>query len=669
MTKEFNPIEMVEAAIASDLDGSFDNSIDESSIKKAANWFEFCTGPDYMNVLPFPRQVQMALKFLGEYCPRCSTPGYIDNLFGQSMSEIKKNIKMLEFGVCPACQVTQSELFRNGELGEFNELDVCCGRRAGKTVFTSLIAAYHLHRILTLKNPARYFRVMNGQTLCLLFVAITKTQAEDTVWQAFKDRIEKSPWFRAYHSFLDAYARENGLDHLYEAKKTFLHYYHKNIKAEVVTPNIKTIRGRTTVMTSIDELAWIDAGSDGDGIVINPEETHNALAQSNQSVRSAAMKMRHKERINNVPTGIDVNISSPASANDMIMRLVRSSSTKKSVCAFHYATWEVNPNVPYESLESDRLANYKIFMRDFGAVPPMANSAFMDEEPSVLRAIRKGKSNLLGWSTCREKDETGVETMWLSCQPRVREKSVPRILGIDPGESNNSFSLVLASLEKDVISIDGVLECQPEKLPNGETTKINFPRMFDQCILPILASFNVKLVVSDHWQSADMTQRLRSDHKTKSETYTLRYDDFLGIRTAWYDGRVAMPQAERSMEEFKRTTEQLEDFVRGFPALKLAIQAMTVREVGRKIVKPQLGSDDIFRAACLCAHFLLDPELNRPFMYAGIGQALRGPQRALGAVRSNRGGSAPVQAGPNNIGARKRRIDPYGLVRGGGGGF
>lgn len=432
--KTFDPLELVEQAISSNLDSGVFNKLDERHVLKAKNWLEFCCGEEFLAMRPgpFPRQIQQALQFFGEYCPRCSTPRYVENLFDQKIADIRQNVTLLEHGVCPKCKVTQTELFLSRELGEYNELDCCWGRRSGKTVFASMVASYHLHRFLTMKDIARYYGLLQNQTIHMLFVAITKGQAEDTVWQAFRDRIDNAPWFRDYHAFLDRYAKENGLKPLYDFKETFIWYGHKRITAQVVTSSTKSSRGRTTVLTAMDECGWLDAGSTTEGVFTNAEETHNSLAQSNQSVRSSAMKMRHREHINNVPTAIDINISSPSAANDMIMRLIRSSTTNKSICASHLPVWEVNPNVPYESLERERQSNYKAFMRDFGAVPPMADAAFMEDETLVVRAARKDKQNLLGWNTEREKDETGYETMWLKCQPRKRDKNTPRILCLDP---------------------------------------------------------------------------------------------------------------------------------------------------------------------------------------------------------------------------------------------
>ena len=1102
---DFDPLELIERAIASNLDAGVFDAVDDRHIKRAANWLEWCVGEEFLAMRPgpFPKQIEIAIKFFGDYCPRCSTKGYIDKLFDQTLPDIRANVCLLEHGVCPKCKVTQTELFLKKELGEHEELDLCLGRRSGKTVIASMIATYHLHRILSLRDPASYYNLLQNQTLHMLFVAPVKGQAEDTVWQAFRDRMDGAPWFKSYHAWLDETSKKNRSKALYDLKETYIWYGHKRLVAQLVSANVKTSRGRTTVFcvdgdtriatadglqrirdvcgdakdgftdkkielltengtqttshvyvspastvktittnlgysltgtmehpirvlepngtrvwkpitdvqvgdvavlcrrglfsekyvtidveefkprgphhcytmptvidedlgwflgimvaegnvftqhlpikggygmftgddeirdrvlevtarlfgkaatarkmkdrpngwhiscqsplvaacltkigfggiaatkkipeyifrspkavianfiggyfdgdsfagakeitatslsreliagvqqllllfgiksklytahrnipikkngkvthhepraysllrvygedidkfhdcfkmycprkdlrhdivrvaehvpitdwylctdgivrqlgmveelglrtrstqlqltrvdtdnlrqaapalaanieeirsrsdlfydkivdvstkdnvvtydvtvpgdhsfisngfvshnTGIDEASWIDGGAEDGGILSNAQETHNSLAQSNQSVRAAAMKLR-KDGVNFVPTGVDLNISSPASANDIIMRMIRSSRDNPLICAFHLPTWEVNPNVPYDALTRERLQNPKAFLRDFGAVPPMADSAFMEEEKLVARASLPGKQNILSWNIVRERDpvDPTFESMWLKVLPKSIDKTTPRILGIDPGESNNSFALTLASWhhESQTVQFDGVLECQPEKQTDGTVTKVNFPRMFDQCVVPILESFNVRLVVSDHWQSSDLRQRIRSDQKIAAESYTLKFDDFLAIRTAWYDGRVNMPATERPFEDSKKTSEQLDSFVRGLPVLKFLMQAMMVREVGRRILKPAGMSDDIFRAGALCIKYLTDPELNRPFIYSTSSRSGgNGSSRTVGRVRSNRDRVSPGQGTSSKVGTRRSRLDPAGI--------
>lgn len=669
---EFDPLELAERAIEANLDTSAFTEIDDRDIKRAKNWLEFTTGTDFLSMVdpsPWPRQIQLATQFFGEWCPRCSKPGFMRDIdVSTPLQSIREHVVFLEFGVCPKCKATQTEMFGSGELTPYDEFNMCAGQRSGKSALTGLLFQYQLHRILMIPNPARFYGLMGSATLHMTLIALTAGQIQDNIWDPFIiGVIDKSPWHRQYHAFLNHNAKRKGV-RLHNVKDTYISYDHKGIILSYSGADFRKLRGKTRIATSIDECGWFDAHAGAAGVKTSAKGQHDALANSLRNVRTKAESLRASGR-NWVPTGIDCNISSPSSATDMIMTMVR--SNRRGSFPVHLPTWDINPAISYESIRHEELENKRAFDRDFRAVPPMADSAFMDDEQQVKRAITVGKQNQLLWNVRTEQDSYDgmLESRWLEVTARIKDKTVPRILGVDPGETNNSFGLVLASYRNDTqaVQIDGVLECQPQKFGDGKLSKVNFPKMFDKCIVPILESFDIKLVVSDHWQSSDMLQRLRSYQRVKAESYSLKWDDMLAIRTAWYDGRIKLPAPERNPDDLLRGSESLEDILRGQPVLKLLTQAMTVREVGRRVEKPLDGSsDDIFRAACLVARYLLDPELSRPFIYGGTHSSTATSTRGLGSVRSREGGAATVR-GPSLTtertgGVRTRRLDPNGIV-------
>jgi len=78
----------------------------------------------------------------------------------------------------------------------------------------------------------------------------------------------------------------------------------------------------------------------------------------------------------------------------------------------------------------------------------------------------------------------------------------------------------------------------------------------------------------------------------------------------------------------------------------LALQILTVRAAGRKVVKPLNGTDDLFRCLALAVTFLLDPKYTRRFEQYGV--AGRFVQTSVGAVRSNRNNPPSRIAGTEN---------------------
>ena len=140
-TQEFNPSDLFKQLSDNDLDPSIFNTIDESPFPKAPNFLEWAVGPQFLNTLILPRQVEIGTKLFNEYCPACSNPGYIDNLFDQSVGNIRSNVVFLEHGVCPQCKVTRWELYKDKKLVFKNELVASAAkrRRAGQRFYRSYL--------------------------------------------------------------------------------------------------------------------------------------------------------------------------------------------------------------------------------------------------------------------------------------------------------------------------------------------------------------------------------------------------------------------------------------------------------------------------------------------------------------------------------------------------
>lgn len=1108
----FDPIALVEKAIESDLDVSVFDQVIDTDVRWPKNWIEWVRGHSFLNIDPFPRQIELCTNFLGEFCPRCTNPKYLTahEKFGhqqltievdEPLPEILDNVVFLVEGICPKCRVRRNEMLKSREIQHFTNMNGCAGMRSSKTVMGGgLLATYQLVRFLRLPSPSSYFGLMDNQMLHITFVALTAGQAYDTLWQAFYDRIDNSPWFREYHAFLASEGQRLSKD-LFDLKDTFLWYGHKRIAASFCGPDIRTIRGRTRIFcvtgdtlvpttkgvlrikdladgkpdgfslltldvisedgndtattlfrsgaptpvrkvvtkhgyeisatkchplrvldgkagrtwkenekivpgdfvvlkrgwtfpkkrVSIDvglyavkgqyglydipeqidaDLAWlmglvvaegnawydsdqrggvkvttgdieikdrfcrlfqrlfghepgvyqkdnlwrvscqsprvgrlfIDLGCggisstksvpwsilqspkvvasaflrgyfDGDahaeplsivvhsasegllrevqvlllgfgvvasrssytryekrywiiringrdvdqfheavgfslerkqltlpvlrtnpepipvqdidqvirarlpgtyryhcedgterklglcehtaffetptrgrlgkldleplsrvdstlasnlddarerrdlfydlvvsvsdqedeetfdlhvpeshafvtnGIIshntgmdekgwfdvqsestamsskvrMNAQETHQALVKSLQTIRSAALKLRDTEN-ENAPDGLNVDVSSPSSLNDAIMVGLREANKKPSTFAWHYATWEVNPNITLDSLK-DEMVNQVIFDRDYGGIPPLGANQFISDTRAVEK-LQNGENQkqYISWVRRYNTDEFGDKTMYLEVNPVVTEKRRPRILTVDTGFSNNSFAITLfsydAQLKKPVCDL--ALECMPEE-NEGERITINFPLMFEYAIIPILKAFNVIMAGYDRWNSIDQVQRLRKDFGVEALQLSLKKADFDMVRSNLLDGMSGLPQAEVEMDTVRRSDKQFMELVKEIPVTHLLLQILTVREAGRKVIKPINGTDDLWRCLCLALAIILDPKHTRKFERYGYAGRSRGG--VLGAVRGSRefrNNDAPMSARPQTptVTAAKRSFIP-----------
>lgn len=127
--KAFDPSDIFDQLISKKLDPSIFETINEGDIEKAPNFLDWVVSPKFLNATILPRQAEMGLKLFAEYCPRCSKPGLIDNLFDQSIGNIREDITMLENGQCPKCKVTRFELILKGELKPYTEFVGALGQR------------------------------------------------------------------------------------------------------------------------------------------------------------------------------------------------------------------------------------------------------------------------------------------------------------------------------------------------------------------------------------------------------------------------------------------------------------------------------------------------------------------------------------------------------------
>ena len=116
-----------------------------------------------------------------------------------------------------------------------------------------------------------------------------------------------------------------------------------------------------------------------------------------------------------------------------------------------------------------------------------------------------------------------------------------------------------------------------------------------------------------------------------------------------------------TLEKRKHYCEQeLELNKRLSPEIYLEVVPVTVREGGRKVIKPLNGTDDLFRCLCLGITFLLDPKYTPRFeRHGGV---MKAGARVPGVVRLSSGAGSvgrPRLDGMTGVGVRK----PFGTGR------
>jgi len=586
-----------------------DMKIDDGDLPQAPNFYAFCK--DGLRQPPFPKQFALMIHLFGEWCPRCTDESLFEDVHDfpvdASLEGIESDVKLLRHGKCPSCGATKRELVMDKTLPDYSELVLVAGQRSGKSLGTSLAQAYLTHRFLKLQNPAAVY----GQTVNTHFtgtmVGLTMKRAKDLLYIPFTDLLEQSPWFKAYHEMLDHCAAKYGEETWFLGKE-LLYYRHRQLMIHPTSPSKRTLRGDTRAWAAVDELGWMPFDSE-DRERAGANEVYKALDRSLLTLRTASRE-RMKRGYFNVPNAYGLYLSSPSAHNDKIMSLWRAAEYTPSSLALKLPTWEMNPLITRDNpdIEKEYRQDPVGAERDYGANPPMADSAFISD-PMIFKDCFSKKRNLLG--KYRFESVPGRQTSrGAKFLAPLREIDGPCVMAIDAGHSVNSFALAVGRLRKRP-EIVGLMEIMPQ-----HDMPVNHSHVFEEVLLPVAKAMSVTHLFVDRWQSIKIVQDMERQtglrgREVEGLTYSLKRGDFDYVLDCMTDDRISpvFPKLECPWPECM--TKDVEDYPQGFkyqPLAHLVFQMATVRDVGRTIDKGAGYTDDLFRAVMLLLSRLYDKE-------------------------------------------------------------
>jgi len=622
----FSPVQLIEQALQADLDFDPSRLIDDRDFPLAANVVEFLTDPRFLNwERPFPRQIQVAMHAFMDYCPLCSNPRYVDNLYDQDLDEIFDNIVFLRYGICPRCGMSRAHLVEAGLFkGWINEVVGVAGQRSSKSFTVAVLSLYLLHRYLKLPTAPYRFFGLAPTLLHLTFVALTYKQAEENLWDPFIECYSLSPWFQQYNEMLRQYEAKFGRK-LVDVKTTYILYHHKNLTVYPSGPDKRKLRGRTRFGYAIDEFAYFDSAPDSKSVKFSAEEIYQALENSLATVR-AAVADRRREGYYDIPDAYSFLISSPTSKNDRLMLMLREADRVKSRYAFHYATWEFNPKIKFEHLQEYFEKDPIKARRDFGADPPLNDTPLISNVSAIKRIFGKVK----GGNLFRPRQVVSKQFCYVKATIR-RRINRPVVIGIDAGLSFNSFALVVLSLSPKSFIFDGFLEVIPLR-----GTQVNFAKM-QALIKRICEVLKPHVVVADRWNSIALLHELMEEELVDNALQrSPTYNQLRNFAGAIVGGTVRAPDLEDGVDFQKLMDADFEypTFFLNRPVAHFAYQLLTVRDTGRRIDKGLNATDDLFRAAAIAYLEAVDLLESKDFseLFAGDDTPLVPRKTALGTV-------------------------------------
>lgn len=585
-----------------------DLRIDDGDIPVAPNIVDWCTQDRFSMIngeRPYIEQIIWGIIAFSEYCPSCSDVEYlfVDHDVRDTYTKLARKVCMLEHGVCPSCGYGRSHFVKTKKMKFIQELAVSAGQRSGKSLsIGGYFAPYLTHRLLKLQNPNAFYGLKTGTMLHCTFVALTYAQAKDTLWQNFYATLTESQWFRDYHSLLRGYENRYG-EKLLKFNDTYVAYPTRGLMAYPAGPDKRVLRGRTRYFSSVDEVGWFDSNRDTKKIKDNAHEVVGALDRSLLTVRGAAESLL-RAGYDDVYPGYSMNVSSPSTRNDMIMTLVRQAEHSESAYGVIRPTWEVNPTLPRDSatIKEAYRTNPITAERDYGAIPPLSSSPFIESESQIEIAIGK-KSNPVQIKRKVVRSKKRGESYTTAELGKVRGHKKPTIMALDAGLTNNSFAGAIGNVKDGVITTRAVFEVIPE-----EGAPLNHSLIYDNVLLPLMKKFNTRILLADRWNSVKLLQdaKLDRDELEIADQISLKYRDMFIIKTLLQQGLLRIPAVER---ESMRSCLEFDDehYPMCFldqPASHLAMQMATVKDTGKMVDKGDGYTDDTFRAMALMVHGL-----------------------------------------------------------------
>ena len=603
----FNPSNLVEKVIKSNYNPQAFEQIDDSEIPRAYNPIQFILDDNFLSIPLFPMQLKMAIEFFSAACPYCSNTKYIEHIeVNTSIDNILDNCELYHDGVCEKCGRSRYDAYRDKKLNIYNQFVAILGQRSGKSVFSIIVSAVITYKFLMLPNPVEYYGLLFSTILHGTFVGLRYSDAYDNLWAPYHKIITQAPWFKNYHKFLDKTGNEIG-EELYKLRDTFVAYHHKNLGIYPAGPDKRKLRGKTRFLSAIDEISWF-TGQKGN-IKYDPDEIYTALDNSLMTILPAAYERFSTNP--DIPLAYGLYISSPSSKTDKGMRLYKQSQGSKKIYGLHYPTWEINPKISRKALSEKYRQNPVEAERDFGANPPFSSDPYIKSPSEILDCFGKHRNlaTITGYKTVKD----SLDNVLL--YPIVRFKTYhtyPSILSIDTGYNFNSFSCVLLHKGEDTIICSSIIEIIPNPHP------ISFIKVYEKVLSKIIELFNVKLVVTDRWESIDLRQRVYQDFGIDSFSYSVNMQDFKEVRIKLLSGDITFPRLETKLDDLIELEKPIPHLIDRKPVSHLFLQLLSSKDTGRIVTKGDEVTDDILRAFVLGYSVLTDPEYESYFDLVGM---------------------------------------------------
>jgi hypothetical protein len=542
-----------------------------------------------------------------------------------------------------------------------HEWFVANGLHSHNSVLTGHLIGYNIHRLICTGDPAAYYGLLPGTVLTCILTATTMQNAERNLYTPMRNMFTMMPWFVNFTNWCKERENELGVE-LVKVRESFTFFRYGGLDIRVLSPDRRRIRGSTSFATATDELGHFDVDDGKDSKVrASGLEVYSALSTSLTNVLGAAARMRN-EGENDVVFPCSHAISSPFSKTDPIMTLYNQQKDRDDTLTYIIPTWKFNPNLTYEMCKD--IALPATFMRDYGCEVSDVTGSFVGQ-PEAIYDLCLDQSNAVKTlpETFTSRSGAKYTIAKLHIKSAASEDMVTG-LALDYGWKNNSYAFTIFSIEQDESDEDEIeedaedqeleeaddevydeegegeeddaeedsddedldtyrviLHAIGEVMPTNDNP-IHFTQMVRHVLYPLIENFNVKVVVSDRWQTLQTQQDVMDEFGIEAFPLTPKIRDFQIFREALFAQSILLPRCEYSLQEII-SMQAPSDFA-GRPVAHLIRQILSVKETPKTVEKGLPFSDDLFRVAVL-AHMSCRDEVIREMLVSDGEVAPSGP--------------------------------------------
>jgi hypothetical protein len=399
-----------------------------------------------------------------------------------------------------------------------NEVICMLGKGSGKDHCARISIAYTSYLLHCLRDPLGYYGKANGVYIDLLNLAVNAQQAQRVFFEPLKNLLLASPFFN-----------EVG----FEPRVSEIFFFSRPVRCFSGHSESEGWEGYEVLTVILDEIAAFKTDSELRGDVRSKGSASAIYNMSKLSVMSRFPEV-----------GKVILLSFPRYKGDFIQQRFNSAISKQEpkTWTIKAATWEVNPTITREDLESEYIRNPIEARARFECEPPNMEDAYFRDADLVRKAFNYSEDPV--------DEEDGTFKPWFN-----GSDGKIRFIHIDLGLKRDRAALCMVHSAgfKEITTSMGV-----ETLPvlnvdlvhsweASHGAEINFASV-RQMIIDLCRKFDVALVTFDRWQSVEMVQSLRAQG-VNADFHSVKKSAYDTLMTSIYDTRLRGYWNELLVEE------------------------------------------------------------------------------------------------------------------------